>query len=84
MSGADVGREALELRPDLAVLYTTGYTKNAIIHGDRLDEGVELLTKPFRKTTLARKVWKLLNGPAWPQAGSVAIETPPPDQSKQA
>ena len=64
MNGAEVGRAALEMRPDLRILYSTGFTRNAIIHNEVLDEGVELLTKPFRKATLAGKVRKLLDEPA--------------------
>ncbi len=43
-------------RPDLKVLYTTGYTRNAIVHNGVLDPGVDLLMKPFAIDQLARKV----------------------------
>ena len=42
--------------PDLAVLFTSGYTQNAIVHGGRLDEGVDLLSKPYTREALARKI----------------------------
>ena len=48
--------EARRLRPDLPVLYTSGYTENAIVHHGRLDEGVALLSKPYAKADLARKI----------------------------
>jgi len=48
--------EAVGLRPGLPVLYTSGYTENAIVHHGRLDEGVALLTKPYAKADLARKI----------------------------
>ena len=48
-------------RPDLKVLFTTGYTRNAIIHHGRLDADVELLTKPFTSEALAEKVRQMLD-----------------------
>jgi CheY-like chemotaxis protein len=43
-------------KPDIKVLFTSGYTQNAIVHHGRLDAGVLLLGKPYRKTDLARMV----------------------------
>jgi len=48
------------LRPDLPVLFTSGYTDNAIIHQGRLDEGVQLISKPYAKADLARRIAQLL------------------------
>jgi len=53
-------RLAKILLPDMAVLFTSGYTQNAIMQGGRLDPGVELLSKPYRREDLARKVRQLL------------------------
>ena len=61
MNGRKVADEAQRRRPDLPVLFTTGYTRNAIIHHGRLDEGVELISKPFTATALAVKVNALLD-----------------------
>jgi CheY-like chemotaxis protein len=67
MSGRELANRALAVRPDLPVLYTTGYTRNAIIHNGRLDPGVQLLSKPFAQHDLARKVREMLDaGPAKP------------------
>jgi hypothetical protein len=44
------------LRPGLKVLYTSGYTENAIVHHGRLDPGVRLLPKPWRRGELARRM----------------------------
>ena len=52
----ELARKARERLPDLAVLFTSGYTQNAIVHGGRLDAGVELLSKPYSREALARKV----------------------------
>jgi hypothetical protein len=64
MPGAINGRQLadaiLKDRPGLKVLYTSGYTENAIIHHGRLDPGVLLLAKPYRKSDLARMVRKAL------------------------
>ncbi|HEY8359584.1 MAG TPA: response regulator, partial [Ramlibacter sp.] len=56
----ELARRATELLPDLAVLFTSGYTQNAIVHGGRLDPGVELLSKPYRQEDLARKLRQVL------------------------
>jgi signal transduction histidine kinase/DNA-binding response OmpR family regulator len=58
----DFARRAQELRPGLKVLYTSGYTQNAIVHNGRLDEDAFLLSKPYRKDELARKLRSLLDG----------------------
>jgi CheY-like chemotaxis protein len=47
MTGAQVAAQARGIKPDLKVLFTTGYARNAIVHHGRLDQGVELITKPF-------------------------------------
>ncbi len=51
----DLARKARERLPNIAVLFTSGYTQNAIVHGGRLDAGVELLAKPYTRDALARK-----------------------------
>ena len=60
LSSTELARQARLLLPDIAVLFTSGYTRNAIVHGGRLDPGVELLSKPYRQEDLARKVRQLL------------------------
>jgi PAS domain S-box-containing protein len=61
MTGADLAREAEKLRPGLKVLFMSGYTRNAIVHHGRLDPGVELIEKPFRRAKLALKVRQILD-----------------------
>jgi CheY-like chemotaxis protein len=56
----DLAEEAQKLRPNLPVLFTSGYTENAIVHHGRLDEGVQLLSKPYTQDSLARKIRSLL------------------------
>jgi PAS domain S-box-containing protein len=62
MNGRQLADTILEHRPDLKVLFTSGYTENAIIHHGRLDSGVLLLAKPYRKSDLARMIRKALDG----------------------
>ncbi len=62
-SGRVLADEALRLRPGLRVLFTTGYSRNAIIHHGRLDPGVELLPKPFTYDQLAADVRRVLDAP---------------------
>jgi hypothetical protein len=48
-------------RPDLKVVYTTGYARNAIVHGGILDPGTELLPKPFSYAALAAKIQTVIH-----------------------
>ena len=61
MDGRQLADRACELFPDLKILYMSGYTKDAMIHFDRLDDGVQLLVKPFAKADLAMKVRQILD-----------------------
>lgn len=61
MNGRQLADELMKTRPDLKVVYTSGYTENAIIHHGRLDSGVLLLAKPYRKSDLARIIRKALS-----------------------
>ena len=61
INGTALAREARRRKPELKVLYMSGYTANAIVHHGVLDKGVHLLTKPFRKVELARKVRQVLD-----------------------
>jgi signal transduction histidine kinase len=55
-SGRVIADEAKSLRPNLSVLFTTGYSRNAIVHHGRLDPGVQLISKPFTFEQLAQRV----------------------------
>ena len=56
MSGPQLAVEARALRPGLPVLYASGYTQNAIVHHGRLDPGLHLVQKPYRRAELARRI----------------------------
>jgi DNA-binding response OmpR family regulator len=62
MNGRELADEATRRRPNLKVLFTTGYTRNAIVHHGRLDPGVQLLGKPYSFEELGARVRSLLDG----------------------
>jgi PAS domain S-box-containing protein len=61
LTGPQLAEAAHVLRPGLPVLYTSGYTENAIIHHGRVDPGINLLHKPYRKPELAAKLRAVLD-----------------------
>lgn len=83
----ELARKAKDRLPRIAVLFTSGYTENAIVHGGRLDEGVSLISKPYTRDALARKLRQLLDGRPAPRpqdedgakrAASPTADGPPP------
>ena len=62
MNGRQLAEQATRLRPDLCVLYTSGYTENAITQQGRLEPGVHLLSKPYRRQDLSAKLRAVLDG----------------------
>lgn len=74
LRSTDLARRAIAAHPHLGVLFSSGYTQNAIVHAGRLDEGVELLSKPYGRDSLARKVRQVLDDR---QAQAAAPETNP-------
>jgi CheY-like chemotaxis protein len=61
-TGRALADEAQAIRPGLKVLFTTGYSRNAIVHQGRLDPGVQLITKPFTFEQLAARIRDVLDG----------------------
>lgn len=61
LKSPELARKAKERLPDIAVLFTSGYTENSIVHGGKLDAGVELLSKPYTREALARKFRHVLS-----------------------
>jgi PAS domain S-box-containing protein len=70
LNGRQLAEEAVRRRPRLKVLFTTGYTRNAIVHHGRLDPGVHMIAKPFSLDGLGAKVRALLD--AGPDNGALA------------
>jgi signal transduction histidine kinase/FixJ family two-component response regulator len=73
MNGRQLADEALRRRPTLKVLFTSGYTENTVIHYGRLDAGVLLLAKPYRRADLARMIRSALEA-------EVTFHPPTPDR----
>jgi CheY-like chemotaxis protein len=63
LNGRELASKARALRPGLRILFTSGYAENSVVHGGRLDAGVHLLAKPYRKRDLTQKVREVLDGP---------------------
>ncbi|MBP0116480.1 MULTISPECIES: hybrid sensor histidine kinase/response regulator [Bradyrhizobium] len=61
INGRELGKRAQQIRPHLRILFMTGYSRNAVVHQGRLDEGVDLLEKPVTQARLALKVRELLD-----------------------
>ena len=75
MSSRDLAERARARHPGIQVLFTSGYTEDAVIRNDRLDEGVNLLSKPYAREELAAALRRLLQKAG--QAPDVAEETAP-------
>ena len=61
MNGRELAEEVAKRRPSLRVLYTSGYTEDALVHNGRIDPGISLLNKPYRKADLARRIRETLD-----------------------
>lgn len=63
MMGPQVEERVKALRPGIRVVYMSGYTQKAIVHGGKLDPGVDLVEKPVRPADLARKIREIPDRP---------------------
>jgi len=77
LRSTEMVQRAVQTLPALKVLYTSGYTQNAIVHGGRLDPGVELLSKPYSRQQLAFKIRQVLGSDAVQASGPEEGDMPP-------
>jgi PAS domain S-box-containing protein len=80
----ELARIARERRPGIAVMFTSGYTENAIVHGGRLDDGVDLLSKPYTREALARRLRDALRRSGRPDPAAGAGEAGRPGAAPRA
>ncbi|PVA05982.1 PAS domain-containing protein [Thalassorhabdomicrobium marinisediminis] len=74
-NGQELAEQARKLRPDLRVLFTSGFVQDAIVHEGRLDAGVELIGKPYTREQLAPKIRQILGSEGVPLAGPTNNDT---------
>jgi PAS domain S-box-containing protein len=72
----ELARKARERLPGITIVFTSGYTENAIVHGGRLDDGIDLLSKPYTREALARKLRHALRNQQ--QRPAVRLPSGPP------
>jgi two-component system cell cycle sensor histidine kinase/response regulator CckA len=61
MSGRELAKSLKKLRPEMKVLFMSGYTDNAIVHHGILEKGIAFIQKPFIPEAMARKVLEVLD-----------------------
>ncbi len=61
LKSPELAKRLRQRLPQLAILFTSGYAENSIVHSGRLDEGVELLSKPYTHEALARRLRQVLD-----------------------
>jgi CheY-like chemotaxis protein len=78
MNGRELAQRILEIRPNVRVLYMSGYTENVIGRNGMLDTGVRLLQKPFTLRDLKSKVREVLNSTPFPSEAAMPVKTAHP------
>ncbi|MBB4153847.1 PAS domain S-box-containing protein [Sphingomonas jinjuensis] len=81
LKSPELARRTRQRLPGCAVLFTSGYTENSIVHGGKLDAGVELLSKPYTREALARKFRQVLRRQKEVEGGGVLSSAEPSARS---
>jgi PAS domain S-box-containing protein len=84
LKSTDLAKKAKERIPGIAVLFTSGYTENSIVHGGRLDAGVQLLSKPYSREQLALKIRLVLNNRQQKAVPPSQVDQPAPSSPPKA
>src|SRR5438067_7471703 len=77
MNGSELAQRVSEIRPNVKVLYMSGYTENVIGHNGMLDAGIRLLQKPFNLRDLKRIVREVLDATPTPPEVTMSIQSEP-------
>ena len=85
MNGRELAQRISEIRPNVKVLYMSGYTENVIGHNGTLDAGIRLLQKPFNLRDLKSKVREVLDATPTPPevAMSIAVRRTNPRRGRE-
>jgi CheY-like chemotaxis protein len=84
MNGRELAHRVSEIRPNMKVLYMSGYTENAIGHNGTLDAGITLLQKPFTLHALKAKVREVLDQKTLPQEVAMSARAVPHTEARVA
>jgi CheY-like chemotaxis protein len=84
MNGRELAQRISEIRPNVKVLYMSGYTENVIGHNGMLDDGVRLLQKPFTLRDLKSKVREVLDTTPTPPEAVMSTQSAEPLHAARA
>ncbi len=84
MNGRELAQRIAEIRPNVKILYMSGYTENVIGHNGMLDAGIRLLQKPFNLRDLKSKVREVLDASPTPPEVAMSMQSAEPQNATRA